>query len=94
MKMSDRNTVEKWYPLRHPAEDKENQQYVPDLPEETRSFRDNYRDDPWKDPRDFKTKQANTNFFSGYCGTEYHSLNYDKIKFQVNSYVVVTSLKG
>lgn len=89
--MSDRSTVEKWYPLRYPAEDKANHQYVPDLPEATRSF----RDDPRDDPRDFKNEQANADFFSGCCGTEYYTLNFcDKIKSQVNGYVVVTSLEG
>ena len=87
------STVEKWYPLRYPAEDKANQHYVPDLPEGTRNFRVVPQDDPWEDPRDFKNEQANTDFFSGYCGTEDYSLNCDKIKLQVNSYVVVTSLE-
>lgn len=77
MKVSDRSTVDKCYPLRYPAEDKdkENQQYVPDLPEATRSFRD--------DPRDFKNEQASTDFFSGICGTEDNSLNYDKTSFKL-----------
>ena len=59
----------------------------PDLPDVTRTFRDV--------PRDFNKEQANADFLSDYCGIEDYTRNfYNKIKIQVNSYVIVTSLKG